>query len=56
MRAVNRPEHGTPIRGYRIRMMKTSRVGPLPPLRLVYALEDDTMYLLWIEVLEELAP
>jgi len=54
-RAVNRPEWGTPIRGYRIRMMQTTRIGPFPPLRLLYALDDDTMYLLWIGVVEELA-
>lgn len=54
-RAVQYPEQGAPIRGYSIRMMKTARIGPLPPLCLLYGLEDDAMVLLWIEVVEELA-
>jgi hypothetical protein len=54
LRAINRPEQGSRVAGYRIWEMKTRRFGPFVPLRLLYSFNDTTVYLLWLEVHEEL--
>ena len=55
LRAVNRPEQGSLVPGYRIWLMKTNRFGAFPPLRVLYSFDDTTVYLLWLDVREELA-
>jgi hypothetical protein len=55
LRATNHPERGKPVPDYVIRKMETRRNGPLPPLLLYYAYDDETLFLLWIEVIDELA-
>lgn len=53
-RATNYPEKAPPLRRTAIRVVKTNSTGGYPPLRLFYALDDDVVYLLFIERYDEL--
>jgi len=50
LRVIAKPQIGQEAAGQGIRVMKTDGYGPFLPLRVFYWMDDDTLYLLDIEV------
>jgi hypothetical protein len=55
-RAANHPQSTPTLRDNEIRIVKTSRYGRYPALRLFYWPDEDAVYLLYIEHYDELLP
>ena len=50
LRVATDPERGPTLPGMSVRVMKTRGYGPFPPLRIFYWIDDDTVYLLEVDV------